>query len=136
MSDVRVHTQSDESGGHWTEHRAGDTYLYVGHNPRVRPGGYHEVRVGPVASWPPPENPHATLIFPAARDASRSFLATPHNSVRDRLRPAPSEELKTMIRQFHTGTVPHYALLDKLHEEYPEMQSAIDHHTAARNKST
>lgn len=44
----------------------------------------------------------------------------------------PSEDLKTLIAHHHENPDQEHVLLDRLAEEYPDMQQHIDRHTAAR----
>lgn len=43
-----------------------------------------------------------------------------------------SEQLQKMIEAYHTGSVPWYALLDKVSEEYPAFSEGADRHHKAR----
>lgn len=79
--------------------------------------------------------PHAAMWFPSGKHPDKSYvMSNSHRSDDEYLAP-PSEQLREMIRHYHTGSVPWYALLDRLVEEYPELQPAADAHVAARNES-
>lgn len=135
MSQVDTFQHSSDDGAHHVaSHHVGGTHMDVEHNPEER-AGTHTVSVGHNDSIFAP-GPTAVFRYPAARDPTKAFLATPHNSVRDRLRPPPSEQLRALIevhaRDPHGGGASWAALLDKLVEEYPETGSAVDAHTAAR----
>jgi hypothetical protein len=78
------------------------------------------------------------LHFPSMSDRSKAAISTPHSrhmTTQTSYQQAPSVELRAMIENYHTGSVPWYALLDKVAEEYPDLSPAVDRHTAARYES-
>ena len=107
-----------ESGGSSPTHA-----VSIYHGTREGTGGPQNIRL----HFPTMQHPDKAMIVhdPGAR--------TTHSYVK-----APSPELRDLIEQHHrhaNNTGAWAALLDKLAEEYPDMQPAVDAHVAARYSS-
>ena len=130
-SPIRVRTYTDpSSGANTTLHTVGKPFetLFVTHSPRGMVGT-HSFRIGVDSGgtqllhnfrWPSGDRGEEAAVY---HDGKRLHYLAP-----------PSPELRALIESHHDNHA-WMPLLDRIAEEYPEIEPAVQHHTAARAQS-